>query len=66
MPGSACAQTRYRTPLVTKVEASRAKVSQDVRICPFSAHEAVSGLAPVPSRTYIRIAQMSLVAPAAK
>ena len=66
MPGSDCAQTRYRTPLDTNVEASRANVSQGVVICPFSVHDAVSGFAPVPSSTYMRIAQMLFDAPAAK
>jgi hypothetical protein len=37
-----------------------------VRIWPLSTHVAVSGLDPVPSSTYIRMAHTLLVAPAAK
>ena len=49
-----------------KVVASREKVSHGVAIRPFSVQVPVSGLAPELSRTYMRIAQMSSVEPAAK
>lgn len=48
------------------VVASSEKLSHWVLIWPFSVQVAVSGLAPVPSGTYIRIAHTSSVAPAAK
>ena len=66
IPGSCCAQVRYRTPLLTNVEASSEKVSHGVVMRPRSVQAPVNGLALELSSTYIRIRQTSSLRPAAK
>ena len=53
MPGSFCAQTKYRTPRCSNVVASKEKLSQRVAIGPFSVQTPSIGFGDAFSNTYI-------------